>query len=177
MWPMPSRPAPPPPLADPPARPPLPLQPTPRGATACVVEQAGVAVFAFPAAPGASRASLPGLKAAAGPIAARWFDQPSRQLDVLAVTGTNGKTSTAWWLADALNGRAKSPVCALAGTLGLGVPPVLETAGMTTPDPLRLQRALRQFVDRGLSACAIEASSIGLEQGRLAGTQIRAAIF
>src|SRR6218665_2072445 len=48
---------------------------------------------------------------------------------------------------------------------------------MTTPDPLRLQRALRQFVDRGLSACAIEASSIGLEQGRLAGTQIRVAIF
>ncbi|WP_265299379.1 UDP-N-acetylmuramoyl-L-alanyl-D-glutamate--2,6-diaminopimelate ligase [Verminephrobacter eiseniae] len=148
-----------------------------RGATACLVEQAGVAAFAFPATPGASLASLPGLKAAAGPIAAQWFDQPSRQLDVLAVTGTNGKTSTAWWLADALNGRAKSPVCALAGTLGLGVPPVLETAGMTTPDPLRLQRALRQFVDRGLSACAIEASSIGLEQGRLAGTQIRVAIF
>ena len=48
---------------------------------------------------------------------------------------------------------------------------------MTTPDPVRLQRAFAQFAEAGLGACAIEASSIGLEEQRLAGTQIRVALF
>ena len=64
-----------------------------RGATACLVEQAGVEAFVFE---GDHMAALPGLKAATGPIAAEWFAQPTQQLKVLAVTGTNGETSTAW---------------------------------------------------------------------------------
>jgi UDP-N-acetylmuramoyl-L-alanyl-D-glutamate--2,6-diaminopimelate ligase len=71
-------------------------------------------------------AALHGLKAATGPIAAQWFGHPSQQLQVLAVTGTNGKTSTAWWLAGALNALSNRELpalagCALVGTLGVGV--------------------------------------------------------
>ena len=147
-----------------------------RGAAACLVEAQGVEAFDFS---DARIAALPGLKAASGEIAARWYDRPSEQLQVLAVTGTNGKTTTAWWLAHALaqhaiDGRRG---CAMVGTLGVGVPPRLEDTGMTTPDPVRLQRVLREYVDAGVAACAMEASSIGLAEHRLAGTRIRVAIF
>ena len=151
-----------------------------RGATACLVEAEGVQNFAFAA--GAPLVALQGLKAATGEIASQWFQHPSQALDVLAVTGTNGKTSTTWWLAEALNLLSKNELlahagCAVVGTLGVGVPPALQSTGMTTPDPVRLHRAFRQFADQGLGACAIEASSIGLAEHRLAGTQIRVGVF
>lgn len=152
-----------------------------RGAVACLVEQEGVEPFGLA---GAHMAALRGLKAATGEIAAQWFGAPSQTLDVVAVTGTNGKTSTAWWLAGALANLALSNLelpalypCALVGTLGMGVVPHLETTGMTTPDPVRLQRAFRQFADAGVRTCAIEASSIGLAEHRLAGTRIRVGMF
>ncbi len=150
-----------------------------RGAAACLVEQDGVAPFAFA---GAHIAALRGLKAATGPIAAEWFGHPTQSLQVLAVTGTNGKTSSACWLADAIQSLSKQELsalagCALVGTLGIGVPPRLESTGMTTPDPVRLQRAFRAFVDQGLGHCAIEASSIGVAEQRLAGTRIGVALF
>jgi UDP-N-acetylmuramoyl-L-alanyl-D-glutamate--2,6-diaminopimelate ligase len=63
------------------------------------------------------------------------------------------------------------------GTLGIGEPGALVASGLTTPDPVTLQRALRGFVDRGITACAMEASSIGLVEQRLAGTRIGVAVF
>jgi len=147
-----------------------------RGATACLVEHEGVEPFGLG---GDEIATLPQLKAATGLIAAEWFGAPTDALGVIAATGTNGKTSSAWWLAHALSNlkhAALSP-CALVGTLGLGMPEALEATGMTTPDPVRLQRAFRQFADAGVRTCAIEASSIGLAEHRLAGTRIRVALF
>ncbi|TAL64518.1 MAG: UDP-N-acetylmuramoyl-L-alanyl-D-glutamate--2,6-diaminopimelate ligase [Burkholderiaceae bacterium] len=147
-----------------------------QGAAACLVEQSGVEAFAFE---GDAVASYAGLKAATGPIAAAYFEEPSEQLDVLAVTGTNGKTSIAWWLAQSLSNvnQPSNIPCGLVGTLGIGRPPLLEFNGLTTPDPVLLQRHLRRFVDAGVAACAIEASSIGLAERRLDGTRIRVAIF
>ncbi|UCU99941.1 UDP-N-acetylmuramoyl-L-alanyl-D-glutamate--2,6-diaminopimelate ligase [Acidovorax radicis] len=150
-----------------------------RGAAACLVEHAGVEAFALD---GEHIASLQGLKAATGLIAAQWFAHASDRMDVLAVTGTNGKTSTTWWLADALNlladsGAAGGKRCAIVGTLGMGLAPALTSTGMTTPDPVRLQRAFAEFADQGLGACAIEASSIGLAERRLDGTHMRVAVF
>lgn len=147
-----------------------------RGAAACLVEADGVQAFAFE---DERIAAVPGLKAASGEIAALWYGEPSQQLQVLAVTGTNGKTTTAWWLAHALAKHAQGGRhgCALVGTLGVGVPPRLEDTGMTTPDPVLLQRALRDFVDAGVAVCAMEASSIGLAEHRLAGTRIHVALF
>ncbi|MDM0076128.1 UDP-N-acetylmuramoyl-L-alanyl-D-glutamate--2,6-diaminopimelate ligase [Variovorax sp. J2P1-59] len=148
-----------------------------QGAVACLVEEEGSAAFGFE---GEAIAAYPGLKAATGPIAAAYYDMPSAQLDVLAVTGTNGKTSTAWWLAQALSSAAAHSVdtpCAVVGTLGVGVPPELTYTGLTTPDPVLLQRELRGFADRRFRACAIEASSIGIVERRLDGTRIAVAVF
>lgn len=146
------------------------------GATACLVEHDGAQAFAFD---DARIRGYRGLKAATGPIAARYFDEPSRQLDLIAITGTNGKTSTAWWLAQALSSLRTNPPapCAVIGTLGTGQPPALEYNGLTTPDPVLLQQCLRSFVDAGFSACAIEASSIGIAERRLDGSQIAVAVF
>ena len=149
---------------------------TARGATACLVEQVGMEAFDLSGAP---TAELQDLKAATGEIAAQWFGQPSHALQVVAFTGTNGKTSSACWLAGALQNSellAHAP-CGLVGTLGMGLLPHLENTGMTTPDPVRLQRAFRQMVDAGVRTCAIEASSIGLAEHRLAGARIRVAVF
>ncbi len=153
-----------------------------QGAAACLVERSGVEAFgdAFASAATASAASeaiasYTDLKAASGPIAAAYYEQPSQALDVLAITGTNGKTSTAWWLAHAL-GRVGQR-CAVVGTLGVGELDQLEVTGMTTPDPVLLQARLRDMVARGVRACAIEASSIGLAEHRLDGTQVRVALF
>ncbi|RYY86016.1 MAG: UDP-N-acetylmuramoyl-L-alanyl-D-glutamate--2,6-diaminopimelate ligase, partial [Comamonadaceae bacterium] len=149
-----------------------------QGAVACLVEAEGVQAFDFGAQGDvAAIATFAGLKAATGPIAAAWCAQPSQALEVLAVTGTNGKTSTAWWLAQALNAAAGAPRCALVGTLGVGVPPELRYTGLTTPDPVTLQRSLREFADAGFTACAIEASSIGIVERRLDGTRIGIAVF
>ena len=152
------------------------------GAAACLVEADGAEAFAFE---GEKIAAMRGLKAAAGEVASRYLSTPSARLDVIAVTGTNGKTSTAWWIAQALT--AADRRCAVVGTLGIGEPSLgsaeageparLVSTGLTTPDPITLQKALRGFVDSGVVACAIEASSIGIAEHRLAGTRVAVAVF
>ena len=142
------------------------------GAQACLVEQDGAEAYGF----SDSRvATYPGLKIATAPIAAAYFEQPSQKLDMLAVTGTNGKTSTAWWLAQALAKLGRP--CGVVGTLGVGQPEAMVFNGLTTPDPVLLQQQLRRWVDDGFSACALEASSIGIAEHRLDATDIRVAIF
>ena len=146
------------------------------GASACLVEAQGVEAFAFDAVPEHQRiAALPGLKPATGVLASRFMGTPSAQLDVIATTGTNGKTSTAWWTAQGLSLLGRRG--AVVGTLGIGEPPHVIPSGLTTPDPVTLQAAFRRFVDEGFAACAIEASSIGIVEHRLEGTQIAVALF
>ena len=158
-----------------------------RGAAACLVEREGAQAFAFAED---SIGCYAGLKADTGAIAAEFFGRPSRELALVAITGTNGKTSTAWWLAQALSALppGRTLACGVIGTLGVGRPPAaghttadsarqLFPTGLTTPDPVLLQKALRQFVDSGLQACSIEASSIGIEEHRLDATDIRVAVF
>lgn len=143
-----------------------------QGAKACLVEHAGSEAYGFD---NDAVAAYEGLKAATGPIGALFYGEPSHELDVLAVTGTNGKTSTAWWLAQALTNVGRS--CGIVGTLGIGRPPHVEHTGLTTPDPVLMQRHFRRFVAEGAKACAIEASSIGIVERRLDGTRIRVAAF
>ena len=146
------------------------------GASACLVEAQGVEAFAFDAAPQRERiAALAGLKPATGVLASRFMGTPSAALDVIATTGTNGKTSTAWWAAQALGLLGRRG--AVVGTLGMGEPPHVIPTGLTTPDPVTLQSAFRRFVDEGFAACAIEASSIGIVEHRLEGTRIAVALF
>ena len=148
------------------------------GAAAVLVEADGVEAWGFS---DVRIAALAGLKAAAGPLAALWFGQPALQLDVIAVTGTNGKSSTAWWTAQALNLLGRR--CEVVGTLGIGTPPLagqpgsIVHTGLTTPDPVTLQAAFAAMRAKGVQACAIEASSIGLAEHRLAGTPVSVAQF
>ncbi len=95
---------------------------------------------------------------------------------MVAITGTNGKTSTAWWLAESLTALGRRT--AVVGTLGVGEPATgLQPTGLTTPDPVTLQRSFRRFADEGFAACAIEASSIGIVEERLAGSHFAVAAF
>lgn len=149
-----------------------------QGASACLVEADGLEAFEALNDLGLHDApivSYQGLKAASGAIADAYFEQPSQHMHLIAVTGTNGKTSTAWWLAQALTRLGQR--CTVVGTLGLGEPGQMHSTGLTTPDPLQLQTQLRRWVNEGVKACAMEASSIGLVEHRLNGCHIRTAIF
>lgn len=116
------------------------------------------------------------LTALLGDIAHLWYGRPSDALAVIAVTGTNGKTSTTQWIADALN--AEGMPCGTVGTLGVTLADGSNLGGMlTTPDVLTLHRSLAAIVRAGGMAAAIEASSIGIEQGRLGGVHIQVAGF
>lgn len=121
-------------------------------------------------------ARFEGLRRAAGPIAHAFHDRPSEALEVVAVTGTNGKTSVSWGVAQAL--RATGRRCAVAGTLGIGEPGgTLVSTGLTTPDAVALHGALARLRATGVAALALEASSIGLVEGRLDGCHIAVACF
>ena len=154
-----------------------------QGASACLVEAVDLAA-ALPAGldqePQAGPiASLAGLKAATGPIASLYNGEPTRQLNTIAVTGTNGKTSTAWWLACVLPllPAPHAQRCLMVGTLGMGEPPEVTSTGLTTPDPVRLHAGFRAAVDAGVTSCVMEASSIGLVEHRLDGVRIDTAVF
>jgi UDP-N-acetylmuramoyl-L-alanyl-D-glutamate--2,6-diaminopimelate ligase len=155
-----------------------------QGATVCLVEAQGCDQWSDTwsvAGDQAQVAAYEGLKADTGWIANAYYEQPSQALKVLAVTGTNGKTSTAWWLAQALNAvgtlESLAPRCAVVGTLGVGEPPKLMATGMTTPDPVLMQAQFEKFVRDGVTHCAVEASSIGIAEQRMAGTRIELAVF
>lgn len=150
-----------------------------RGAGAIVSEAGGAgAIVAESAAAGGSavpRRDVVGLKRACGPIADVYHDHPSAALDVIAVTGTNGKTSCSQWIAQGLQGLGRS--CPVIGTLGAGRAGALEQTGLTTPDALGMQALFARFAKAGDKAVAIEASSIGLHQHRLDGTRIAVAVY
>jgi len=120
--------------------------------------------------------AVPDLSRQASRIAARFFDAPSQQLRVAGITGTNGKTTTAWLVARAL-GECGDP-CAYLGTLGVGVPPDAVVAGeYTTADAVSVQRQLAAVRDAGASCVAMEVSSHALDQHRVEAVRFRVAAF
>jgi UDP-N-acetylmuramoyl-L-alanyl-D-glutamate--2,6-diaminopimelate ligase len=131
--------------------------------------------FSWPAVQGVKQLGIAGLKQQAGEIAAQWYGRPSEQLHVFAYTGTSGKTSCSTWTSQLLSALGKS--CAVIGTRGAGIGDALQPVGLTTPQALEMQWLFAQFQDQGAQAVAIEASSIGIEEGRLNGTQVRTALF
>lgn len=113
------------------------------------------------------------LKARQGELASRFYGEPSKHCRVLAVTGTDGKTSVTQLLAQALQNLGYN--VRVIGTLGYGQPGELGADGMTTPDALHLQALLADAVNQGCDFVCIEASSHALHQGRLSHCQIEAA--
>ena len=164
------------------------------GAGACIVAAEGVETFGFD---DERVAALPGLRHHLAALCSAFHGHPSASMDLMAVTGTNGKTSTAWWWAQAsaLLGQRS----AVVGTLGIGEPPAPTDAcgatatitadakgpapaewtatGLTTPDPAVLHESLARYVRHGVRRCAIEASSVGIAERRLDALHIRIALF
>ena len=110
-----------------------------------------------------------------GEIAARFYGHPSLAFTVIAVTGTNGKTSVSQFIAQALESLNKP--CGVIGTLGVGSKDKLKNTGMTTPDPVTLQAVLAELCQQGIKYVVIEASSHALAQGRLNSVSIDVAVL
>ena len=143
-----------------------------RGATAVLWERAG---FEWDERWDVPNLGIDNLRGRISEIAGHIHGNPSESLWMAGVTGTNGKTSVAQWIAsasDALGRRA-----AVLGTLGNGMVGERVEAKNTTPDPILLQRSLAEYLRRGARAVAMEVSSHGLHQGRVAGIKFDAAIF
>jgi UDP-N-acetylmuramoyl-L-alanyl-D-glutamate--2,6-diaminopimelate ligase len=143
-----------------------------RGAAAVIVEQSEGQAPETGAVP---CRQIKGLAAQAGQIASQFHGRPSEQLQVVAVTGTNGKTSVSQWIAQGLAARGQQT--AVIGTLGCGPVDALEAGSYTTPDALQTQALLADFAVRGIDTVSMEASSIGLHQGRVNGTRIPVAVY
>ncbi len=141
------------------------------GAAALVLEQGGTHELGAVSIPCRAIADL---KQWCGPIADAFHGCPTARLKVIAVTGTNGKTSCTQWIAQGLSGMGTPS--SVIGTLGSGVPGGLSDFGLTTPDALALQAFFADFEQQGIEAVAIEASSIGLDQHRIDGTRITVAV-
>ena len=118
---------------------------------------------------------VPGLERKVSALAARFYHYPSEQLTVAGVTGTNGKTSTAHFIAQAWD--RTSGDGGIVGTIGYGRLGALKQAGMTTPDPISLQEMLVECTDAGVEKVAIEVSSHALDQGRCDEVAFDAAVF
>jgi len=151
-----------------------------RGAAAVLWEREG---FSWDEAWRVPNVAVDGLRGVAGEIAHEVYGRPSEKLWLAGVTGTNGKTSCSQWIARALNALGRKT--AVIGTLGSGFPaaPGHESAGElapavnTTPDAIELHRRLAEFLQAGAQGAAMEVSSIGLDQGRVAGVQFDVALF
>lgn len=139
-----------------------------------IARGAVVVVYEPPAAKAADvpEPSVPvaDLHARLGTLAQTFFGRDREPSELCAVTGTNGKTTVAYLVAQALG--ALGHECGYIGTLGYGVPPTLEPHGLTTPDCLTLHRELAQLAT---PYAALEVSSHALGQERLAGLRVRTA--
>ena len=120
-------------------------------------------------------AAVPHLSQHVGTIADRFFGAPSQSLTVAGITGTNGKTTCAWLLAQALQ-HSNRPA-AYIGTLGFGVPPSVTPTEHTTPDAVSVHRQLAELRQAGAECVCMEVSSHALDQGRVAAVRFNTAAF
>lgn len=147
------------------------------GAVAVVYESEG---FAWHPEWQIPHIGVTGLKENAGPITSAFYGEPANTMLTIAVTGTNGKTSCTQWMGQALSRLGRKT--AVIGTLGItvfenGVGGEPEVTGYTTPDQVQLQRHLAHLRADGVTCVAMEASSIGIDQGRLNGLPIDIVMF
>ncbi len=145
-----------------------------RGARAVLYEREG-ADGSPEAAPGIFIAPVADLGARAGEIAARFFGKPSHALTVAGITGTNGKTTCAWLLAQALTHCQRA--AAYIGTLGVGLPPQVTPTAHTTSDAVTVQRQLAELRAAGAECVCMEVSSHALDQARVDAVRFSAAVF
>lgn len=111
-----------------------------------------------------------------GEIAARFYDEPSAHMTGVAVTGTNGKTTTTFWTASLLT--ALGSPSGIIGTVGVFFAGrQIPAPHLTTPDAASLQGILKDLEETGAKSFVMEASSVGLDQGRMKGTHFKVGVF
>jgi len=137
------------------------------GAAALVVER--------PLRLGVPEVVVPSVRMAMGPAAARFHGDPTARLDVVGITGTNGKTTTAFLVRALLEAAGRQ--CGLLGTVTSFVGGEERPVERTTAEAIDLQRDFRAMLDGGDAACAMEVSSHALRLGRTDGTRFAAAVF
>jgi len=115
------------------------------------------------------------VRAAMGPAAARFYGDPTATLDVVGITGTNGKTTTAFLVRHLLEAAGRQT--GLLGTVKRVVGGVEEDVERTTPEAIDVQHTFRRMVDGGDRAAAMEVSSHALELGRVAGIRFACRVF
>ncbi len=118
---------------------------------------------------------VPDARATMGPLAARLFGDPSRELTVVGITGTNGKTTTTFLVRSILE--AAGIRCGLLGTVKQVIGGVEEEVVRTTPEAIDVQRLMRRMLDAGDRACVMEVSSHALAMGRAAAIEFDVAAF
>jgi UDP-N-acetylmuramoyl-L-alanyl-D-glutamate--2,6-diaminopimelate ligase len=143
-----------------------------RGAGSVLWESRG---FRWDTAWPVPNAGVERLAAKLGYVANVVYGNPSRDLWMVGVTGTNGKTTTSQWIAQGLDDAGRR--CGVIGTLGIGLHGDLEPAPNTTPDAAVFHETLARFRDAGAKAVSMEVSSIGLDQGRVNGATFDVAVF
>ncbi|WP_439887599.1 UDP-N-acetylmuramoyl-L-alanyl-D-glutamate--2,6-diaminopimelate ligase [Pseudomonas sp. MBLB4123] len=143
-----------------------------RGAAAVAYEAEGAPAIDAGAA---ELVAIKGLAGQLSAIAGRFYGEPSRGLHLVGVTGTNGKTSVTQLLAQALD--LLGQPCGIVGTLGNGFYGALAQGRHTTPDPIGVQATLADLKKAGARAVAMEVSSHGLHQGRVAALAFDVAVF
>ncbi len=144
-----------------------------KGARWIVVDQA----HPSPAVPADKLLPMPAPKLHLAQWAARFYQQPSQAMTLIGITGTNGKSTTAFLLAQLLEG-VSGQKGGVIGTLGFGHwQQSLTDTGKTTPDAIAVQRILHSLVDEGVTQVAMEVSSHALDQGRVEAVQFAAAVF
>ncbi|MGY2196800.1 UDP-N-acetylmuramoyl-L-alanyl-D-glutamate--2,6-diaminopimelate ligase [Pseudomonas gingeri] len=143
-----------------------------RGAAAVAYEVEGATVLPITDIP---LIPVKGLAAQLSDIAGRFYGDPSRQLNLVGVTGTNGKTSVTQLVAQALDLLGQH--CGIVGTLGTGFYGVLHSGLHTTPDPIAVQATLADLKKAGAKAIAMEVSSHGLHQGRVSALAFDVAVL
>lgn len=134
-----------------------------------------VAVCASAAIRGLPTIVVPDPRGAAPLLAAAFYRYPARELRLLGVTGTLGKTSTALLIESALAGSGMR--VGVIGSLGVRIGHRMVDTGMTTPDAPAIHRALRAMVDAGVRTAALEVTSHGIAQGRVAGLTFALGVF
>jgi UDP-N-acetylmuramoyl-L-alanyl-D-glutamate--2,6-diaminopimelate ligase len=117
---------------------------------------------------------VPGLRQRAGDIISRFYDEPSKAMQLIGVTGTNGKSTVSYMIAYALYALGKQS--AVLGTLGYGPFKQIAKGSTTTPDPVTLHSLLSEWRNK-IDSVVMEVSSHALDQGRVAGTAFDIAVF
>jgi UDP-N-acetylmuramoyl-L-alanyl-D-glutamate--2,6-diaminopimelate ligase len=145
------------------------------GARAVLYEASPDAITPPPFSPDVFVAAVPQLSQRASLIADRFFGAPSQALTMAGITGTNGKTTCAWLLAQALQFCGRP--AAYMGTLGFGRPPTVTPTDHTTSDAVSVQRHLAALRSLGAECVSMEVSSHALDQDRVTGVRFNTAAF